>query len=486
MSTAPSRPNVVLITCDQLRFDTVLPHRPDFLRVPHLDALANTGISFRRAYTTCPICVPARCTIMSGIHEQTHGMLGNGESIEVLADRNTLPMRMRELGYQPMAIGKMHFGPRRARHGFDDCLIADDYFLDLKRRGEPFHEFHHGLGQNEWYPGRSSVPEPLTYTSWTAEKCVEFLHHRRDPTRPFFLWCSFGKPHPPFDPPEPYYSMYRGLDLPSPALGDWTHDPEQCPYVIRASQLSTPDQLAGINADVRAAYYGLVTQIDYNLGRLFGALREIGEETAIIFTADHGELLGDHGLYGKSQWLEPSAHVPMIVQPPKSFDGWRAGDHRDDLVCLADLLPTIVGLGGGRADDVEGFDMFAPIRGEREPRDYLEAIGPGPMNESYWALTDGRRKYLWYVHGPTELLFDLESDPQERDNLAIRPEHRDRCDRMHRELVRRLDARPDREGKVHDGRLNAITDLAPLDEQAQRAAVHIGYHTEYVDKDVFH
>src|SRR5690606_13449742 len=141
-----------------------------------------------------------RCTIMSGQHAWTHRMFGNQASSDALDNRRTLPSRLREQGYQTQAIGKMHFGPPRARHGFDDCLIGADYFRDLQRRGLP-HEFHHGLGANEFYPGMASVPEPQTYTSWIAEQCVEFLHERRDPTRPFFLWCSFGKPHPPFAPP---------------------------------------------------------------------------------------------------------------------------------------------------------------------------------------------------------------------------------------------------------------------------------------------
>jgi arylsulfatase A-like enzyme len=490
MPTSNRPPNILFVSTDQQRFDTVLPYRPDFLRVPHLDSLSRRGISFRRAYSTCPICVPARCTVMSGQHEWTHGMTNNGESSAALNGRRTMPDRLRELGYQTMAIGKMHFGPRRARHGFDDCLIADDYFLDLKRRGEPFHEFHHGLGQNEWYPGMSSVPEPLTYTSWTAEKCVEFLHHRRDPDRPFFMWCSFGKPHPPFDPPEPYYSMYRNRPLTEPVIGDWASDPDKRPYAIHANQLGlgNPEQLAAINPDIRAAYYGLITQIDYNLGRVLGALSEscAGQETMIIFTSDHGELLGDHGLYGKCQWLESSAHVPMIVVPPPSMSGWTKGQRRNELVCLADVLPTCVGLGGGEANDVEGMDILAMCRGETEPRTHLEGIGPGPWNQSYRALTDGRWKYIWYVHGPSELLFDLETDPYEQHNLAHEPEHRERCEDMHRLLVDRIAARPDADGAIENGRLTSITNPPPLDDAAQRAGQHVGYHTEYVQADVFH
>lgn len=198
------QPKILFITTDQQRFDTAPPAERFALRTPHLDDLAAKGMTFTRAYSDCPLCVPARSTIMSGQHAWTHRLSINGATSSALDDARTLPTRMRGLGYQTMAIGKMHFGPTRARHGFDDALIADDYHKQMLASGHALQPMRHGIGQNEFYPGVSTVPEAMTYTSWIAEQCGDFIRDRHDPTRPFFLWCSFGKPHPPFDPPEPY------------------------------------------------------------------------------------------------------------------------------------------------------------------------------------------------------------------------------------------------------------------------------------------
>ena len=230
------RPHILLITTDQQRFDAAGDAAPAFMRTPHFDHLTREGINFSAAYGDCPICVPSRMSIMTGKYVTTHGMTGNGPSSRVLSGAsNTLPTCMNELGYQTAAIGKMHFTPQRARHGFQEMILPEDYYRHMARRGYDVQPMRHGLGQNELYPGLATVPEALTLTSWTAEQCVEFIRERRDPTAPFFLWCSFSKPHPPIDPPEPYYSMYRDCDIPQPVYGDWSEG-ESVPYAFRLTR----------------------------------------------------------------------------------------------------------------------------------------------------------------------------------------------------------------------------------------------------------
>lgn len=481
-----ARPNIVLITTDQQRFDTVGPCAPPFMRTPHLDVLARQGVTFSRAYADCPICVPSRLSIMNGQYAHTHGMRGNGSSSDYLHEATTLPSLLARAGYQTAAIGKMHFTPERARHGFDEMLIPTDYYRAMARSGNPLQPMHHGLGQNELYPGMATVPEAMTLTSWIAEQSVEYIRERRDPTKPFFLWCSFSKPHPPLDPPEPYYSMYRNCDIPEPVVGDWAGD-ERCPYPFRAFRQSwsldliTPEVIR----EARAAYYGLITQIDYNIGRVLAALqdRDLLRDALIVFTSDHGELLGDHRSGGKIFFHEPSAHVPFILRPPQSEASDCVGTTCEALVSLADVLPTLVTAGGGEVPaGVDGVDLSQVARGAAQTREYMVATtyGEPPMN---LAVTDGTWKYIYYPQGGSEQLFDLASDPRELHDLANDTSAEAHKQRLREALVGELSARD--LPWVEDGRLLSVP-VSQTTEAQLRAASWPGFHTEFYDVDVRH
>jgi arylsulfatase len=276
MATSRPQPNILLITTDQQRSDTVGPEAPPFLMTPHVDLLTREGVRFSRAYAESPLCVPSRVSIMTGRSVFSHGMLTNGVTSEVIQRQSSLPSRLAAVGYQTVAIGKMHFGPQRARHGFDEMIVPDDYYFEMQRSGNPVQPMRHGLGQNELYPGLATVPEPLTLTAWIADQAARFVLDRRDPTTPFFLWVSFSKPHPPLDPPEPYASMYRDAAIPAPVIGAW-RSPEHCPPAFRKFQEKQAYDLlpAGVARLARAAYYGLVTQVDYNMGRVLSALQDL-------------------------------------------------------------------------------------------------------------------------------------------------------------------------------------------------------------------
>lgn len=490
-------PNILLITTDQQRYDTCGPAKPGpWLRTPHLDQLARRGIWFNRAYTDCPICVPARCTILTGRHAFRHGMMSNRASSEVLGSTDTLPWHLGRLNYQTLGVGKMHFEPERARHGFDECLISSDYHHAMLCSGHPMQPMRHGLGQCEMVPGMNTVPEALSYTNWTTEQCVQFIRARRDPTRPFFLWCSYAKPHPPFDPCEPYYSMYRDptVPIPSEVIGDWV-DADSCPVAFtRYTQRQNYDTFdADMVRNIRAAYYGLITQIDYSIGRLLAALHDTGQmdNTLVLFTADHGEFLCDHRSGGKIFFHEPAAHVPFIYVPPRGTDEARRGTRSDQLVCLADLLPTLVSAAGGSPSDldgrVDGRDILAVERGQAQPRHYLEGTAhdfPDDPNW-YWAITDGRWKYTWYPEGPAEQLFDLRDDPHETTNLAGSDNCAAEKERLRCEMVRRHTARGS--DAVDDGRMKARPPVRQGDsERERRSRMWQGLHTEYLNHDVQH
>jgi arylsulfatase len=449
-----NKSNVVLITTDQQRFDTFGPEAPSFMRTPHLDYLANDGIRFARAYADCPVCVPGRCSYMTGQSVFTHGMGVNDRTSDYFGSDDTLPTLLRACGYQTAAFGKMHFNPPHNRHGFDETHTLDEYYRWIARTGSLEQPRRHGLGENELFAGMATVPEALTLTSWITEQAVDFITHRRDPTQPFFAWVSYSKPHPPLDPPEPYYSMYRGCETRTPWRGEWSED-EMCPAVVRHKRLGqgrceTSDALIH---EAHAAYYGLITHIDYNIGRIMAALQDTGpwfsgnDDTLIVFAADHGEYLFDHGMGGKGEFYEGSAHVPLVVRTPRTWPDRPVGVSDSHIVSLMDILPTIVHAAGGEVPDtVEGQDLLRLVRDQLEsPRKYLFA-GQGlrrnhPDAINWAGITDGRWKYIWYYIDGSEQLFDLDTDPHELRDLARESQYGERKSGMRSQLVAELNRR---------------------------------------------
>jgi arylsulfatase len=351
----------------------------------------------------------------------------------------------------------------------------------------------HGLGQNELYPGMSTVPEPLTLTSWLCEQAVLFLRERRDPLRPFFLWLSFSKPHPPLDPPEPYYSMYRTSDLPEPVVGDWAGD-DGSPAAIRRQRLKDSYDLIPpeVYREARSAYYGLITQVDYNLGRVFAALQDHDElnETAVLFTSDHGEFLGDHRLGNKVLFHEPSAHVPFILRLPHSDGRLPRGTENRLPVSHCDILPTLLSLAGAPTPSgVDGTDLVARAQDPAGQLRYVTGMSAGADagNETplYLAVTDGRWKYIWYPEGGREQLFCLEEDPHELTNLAGRPgEGSQEKARLRAALIDAMSAGGGNKYLVH-GDLPAWPEPSERTEEL-RTTSWPGYHTENYHLDVRH
>jgi len=385
----------------------------------------------------------------------------------------------------------MHFTPTRARHGFDEILLPADYYGEMKDRGYELQPMRHGLGQNELCPGLATVPESLTHTAWVAEQSRKFIMDRRDPTRTFFLWCSFSKPHPPFDPPEPYYSMYRDRDIPARIRGDWCGDdaPEAFKRMREGYLMDRYDD--AFFKEARAAYYGLITQIDYNIGRVLAALREGNEcnfdDTLILFTSDHGEYLGDFGACAKSFFHEVSAHVPMILKVPGSFDKQLYGITSEHLVTHADILPTFVAPSGTLPNRCDGMNLARLAGGDTEPRPYLDAISGDSATSARAGLgiTDGSWKYLWFPEGGVEQLFNLKEDRHETRNLAGRRACANVKQRLRAALVDRHRDQP--YGFVAEG------DLAskPLIDDRVNGKHRLfawapGYSTEYTSSDTCH
>jgi arylsulfatase A-like enzyme len=481
---AVKKPNILLITTDQQRYDTVGAAAPDFMRTPHTDFLMREGVTFENCYVQSPACVPSRMSMMTGMSPQALGLYNNSGARGLLdGNARTMPRVMNDLGYHTIAVGKMHFDPERARHGFQEMILPRDYYNKMAKSGQPLQPMRHGLGQNEMYPGMATVPEAMTLTSFITEECVEYIENRRDPDVPFFMWCSYSKPHPPLDPPEPYYSMYRQSPIKPPVCGQWAQ-PENAPESFnRFRQKWSTDLLpAPIIKEARAAYYGLITQCDYNMGRIFSALQDIGElnNTLIIYTSDHGEFLGDHQAVGKFFPYEQSIHVPFVLRPPKSMAGELAGTHSHQLVSLMDILPTIAKFAGGDADEFEGKDLF-DLATQHETRTFLTGAYLGDGDYIY--LVQGRYKYIYYPEDAREQLFDIVDDREDMVDLAGDTRYAATLEDMRHMLLQEQKARG---SKFVESDAFVKLPIADDTEQERRAGSWPGFHTEYCPMDVLH
>ncbi len=470
------RPNLLLITTDQQRWDTIHAAGHEHMLTPHLDWLCDEGIRFDRAYADCPICIPARATIMTGLYATTHGVTANQGGRRPIAGHPTLPGLLTAAGYQTRAQGKMHFHPPRCHYGFETMEITPDYLRQMRREGRIAEaEGVQGIGANEVEPAIALCDEAHTLTRWTVDRSIDFLE-TRDTTRPFFLWTSFFHPHPPFEPAQRFWDLYRDREVPDRVIGDWAEDWDAISPAYRRATvlLSGAQRMTTENwRHSRRAYYACITQIDYALGRLFARLRELGEleNTWILFTSDHGEMLGDHRLAAKAQPLEAAARVSLLLRPPQSFEGWQElrGKTSDELTCLADVLPTFLQLANEELppdNQMDGRNLLDLAQG-RDTREhlFLEVLSQN-------AITDGTWKYIFTRGDGNELLFNITEDPNEtRNRLDEEPEIADRL----RELLARHIAQRHPEA-VQDGRLTATG--PELDLQVHQTQRHPQFQTE--------
>ena len=435
MPQTERRPNILLITTDQQRFDAMglnCPHTP--LQTPTLDALAAGGVNFTRAYTTCPVCIPARRSLLSGLHPVTHGLRGYRDGLDWDAPVS-VPDRLARAGYQTQLVGKLHLHPQRKRYGYQHMVRTEgpndrwdtplqpvnDWADDLKRRGIDFPN-DIGLHGN----GRLARPwdkeERFHHTSWLADQAVDFLTRWRDPSCPFFLHLSFWAPHPPLMPPQAYWDRYWNRHGARPALSEWTPLFDDAPRGVPDDSTLGPFRPEEID-DAMAGYFGLVNHVDDRIRFVLTRLFEYGsprakEPTLILFTSDHGELLGDHHLWRKSLPYEGASHVPF-------FAAWRNMDLTrgacDELVCLEDIAATVFDAAGVEQPEQYGSDldsrslMPALRGGKAHTRQALHGECTGP---SHQFIVEGDFKYVWFARTQEEQLFNLADDPCEMHDLS--------------------------------------------------------------------
>lgn len=433
--------NIVFIVADQWRGDCLgLLNNAHPVMTPHINQLAAEGVRFTQAYADCPLCMPQRATMLTGQSASRFGLPYNfwPDHRTPVDPLTGLPGRLtREAGYQSKAIGKMHFYPDRARLGFEHITLhPNDYVNWLEEQGYGGGYRGHGLGGNEVYPAVSAVPEPLTHTHWIIDESIKFLS-QRDPDNPFFLWMIFEAPHSPFDPPEPYDRMYDNFTIPDPICANWSDD--EIPPVFQKIRLSHKyDQLNDeIIREIRRRYYGQITHIDHQLGRFLGELKSKGlyDNTLIVFTSDHGEHLGDYGLFAKTTFLRGSGDVPLIIRFPTDIPVLTPSLAINSPVLTADICPTLLDVAGLEPNpEIDGISLLPVVQQGRNPQNRV-IFGESVL--SVFA-TDGLYKYIYYPEGSIEQLFDVQNDPYDLNNLASMSQYQTTLQHLKNQLLEYL------------------------------------------------
>lgn len=464
------RPNILLIMCDQFRGDCLGADGNEAIRTPNLDRLAREGARFARAYTSLPSCTPARATLLTGWGPWRHGMLGYGRVAGEY--KNEKPRMLRQAGYHTLGIGKMHWFPQRIGHGFHETILDEsgrvetkgfvsDYRQWFKQQAPDLDPDATGIGWNDYRAGPYALPEKLHPTYWTAQTAVEFLNaYGKEPQhagKPFFLKVSFARPHSPYDPPKRFLELYDGVEIPKAAVGEWAQR-----NAMRGRKLPFTTPRGDLGAEQvrrsRQGYYGSVSFLDEQIGRILEALKHRAwwDDTLILFAGDHGDMQGDHHLWRKTYAYEGSARVPMLIRWPDGLLRARRGQVIRHPVELRDVLPTFLDAAAARFDeaDFDGRSMLDLIRGKaqgwREHIDLEHSSCYWPENQ-WCALTDGHVKYVYGSVDGSEQLFDLDADPGERKDLAADAKHAAALAAWRQRLAAHLAERG--EQWVKDGRL---------------------------------
>lgn len=463
--------NVLLITTDQMRRDHMGCGGNRVIRTPNLDRLAAGGVNLDRAYVSNPLCMPNRCTIATGRLPRNHGCWSNG--IDLPDCERTVADLLNARGYHTALLGKAHFRcfghPRDETPSGIECAAAWEQGLNPDDWYGPYYGFQHvelsiahgplclrRAHFNKWVkenfpqaleqveqrePSPTGAPQCYTPlfpaeahpSNWLGRIGCDYLRDRAADGQPFFAWVSFADPHHPFTPPRPYDTMYDPNQVVMPALGAEALA-DKPPHFRRAHQggelwegIGPGDRLAEITPEqlreIIARTYGMVTLIDENVGRLLGVLAEtrLAERTIVIFTSDHGDLMGDCGLLFKGPFLlEGLINVPMIWRVP----GGQAGVCSDGLFSSCDIAPTVLELLGAEApramDGAALAELARTGRGGREAA-FVEFKSMYRPEMNLQTIVTAGRKLTHYAGVDCGELYDMAADVPEGRNLYDDP-----------------------------------------------------------------
>lgn len=431
--------NILLITADQFRYDA-MGHRGVFpVKTPHLDSLAAGGTTFEQAYTPYPMCVPARASIMTGLHSFRHGVYYNDQPWP--EDSPTIPGELAANGYYTIEVGKTHFMPWRRHGGFQKLILPEDYssYLAEKYGADESKPAYQAEGWDDMVVKHYSRTwesriepedyEPTYFTNRAISELEKLVRRREctgDADEPFFMWVSFLQPHSPCAPPPPYDSMYHPEEIPPPVKSEEEKMHFSTPLrgFSKGWDALTPELIAAF----RARYFGSVSLVDSEIGRLLKALERLSlrENTLVIFTSDHGEYMGDHHQMQKGFFHDAASRIPLIFNGPGVAEGHV--EHGEASLC--DLKPTLLDLCGLLSlplRDEEGRHLYHAVPAEDTislvPALQGESLPPNRVNISETGLYGqgimakcGSEKINYYPQTGEFDWFDLHADPHELNN----------------------------------------------------------------------
>ena len=461
---------------DQHRFDALGFMGNKIIDTPNLDRIASEGTVFDAAYSACPSCIPARAKLLTGMSQWHTGILGMGRGQKGMGTnfKHTLPGELAKAGFYCKGVGKMHFSPQRSLNGFHHIELDEsgrrqdpDFISDYQRWFDDHKDGDYGIADgrdwNGWLGFPYDKPAFLHPNCWTVNQSIQFINDR-DRSMPFFLKTSFARPHSPYDALPEYFEKYRNADLPAANVADWAEmhdDPETAEKIDAWRGIKSEEEIH----NARAGYYGNIEHIDHEIGRLLDFLekQQLLDDTMIIFTSDHGDMLGDHNLWRKTYAYEGSTHIPLLVRLPKDMQHGLASSSNKP-VMLCDIMPTILEcLGIEIPSSVDGLSMMPLIKKQScDWRDYVhgEHCTCYHLEAEMQYLTDGKIKYIWYPNTDSEQLFDLGNDPYEMRDLVNEPEYKQVLEALRARMVEELQSRNC--GLTENGKLLSCKGKEPI------------------------
>lgn len=432
--THSKRPNVLLVIADQMTPLLTGLYGHPVVKTPHLNALAEKGVRFDAAYSPCPLCAPARACLLTGRYSSEIGVYDNAAPLA--CDQPTLCHYLNLLDYDTVLSGKVHFVGPDQNHGFQKRLLSNIYPSDFswtKSRDHKIPKSHARSYIGEAvHVGRSG--KNLEFDEQAHRQALNYLNQkgkqkRTNPSyQPFFLCVSYNFPHEPFWPPKKYWDLYEGESIEIPkippdlekkysAMDRWLNRH----HGVDKIDLQKPSSLRRL----WRAYFALVTYVDDKVGELIARLRadHLIDDTIVIFTSDHGDMLCEKNMVQKRCFYEPSARVPLLVVSPNAASG---GHVSKTPVSLLDIMPTVLDLVGFTESQrlrIDGTSLAPLLEGKEQlNRIVLSEMHSEGVYTTCFMVRKDKYKYI-YIHGHDEQLFNLEKDPDEWNNLAGRADH---------------------------------------------------------------
>ncbi|HTM49391.1 MAG TPA: sulfatase-like hydrolase/transferase [Bryobacteraceae bacterium] len=431
----PARPNILFIMVDEMRWDAMRCAGHPVVDTPNLDRLAKQGMRFANSYTVAPVCSPARTAVFTGRYAQVAGVTTN--AVPSNPGEIFLPSILGHYGYHTAIAGKLHYAPRRFDFGFQQfwSFSAEGPTPELgfmeylkKKHGSPA-KWPIVPGTCPWPDdplgrdvGEFKYPEEDFETDWITSRSIDYLRSRKDKPQPWFLFTSYLKPHSPSVEPKMYLGKYDPNAIPVPKLPANIHELRSAEKGRGRRKFIEDERMMRV---MSAAYYGAIAHVDFHVGKILDELDRLGmaDNTLVLFTADHGNMLGDRGRWFKGVMYEGSSHVPLIWRGPVGAKE-NSGRVEEKIVENTDLLPTILESAGLPVPErVQGRSFLKLARGQDpawKDRCYSQ-LATAMLRTPGWKLIDNSRD----LSGSFEL-YDMKNDPKEQRNLIGDAKHRDR------------------------------------------------------------